>query len=203
MYRNTFPGKFIVFEGLDGSGQSTQVKHLTEYLEKKGKSVLATKEPTTTSEPGKEIGKALTHQIVLPSDDLQKLFSEDRRLHIETVILPALQEGKIVLSDRYFLSSLAFGSIDCDLAWLKEINNAFLIPDITFILKVRAEVSLGRILGRGKDVELFEKKEKLEKVVLHYEALAKQYDRCIVVDGEQPPEVVHAEIRTYIDPLLS
>ncbi len=203
MYRNTLPGKFVVFEGLDGSGQSTQVRLLAEYLNGGGRTVLTTKEPTSTTEAGKQIIDILTHKKIVSSEELQKLFAEDRKEHLETVIIPALTEGTHVISDRYFLSSLAFGSIDCDINWLKELNNSFMLPNMTIILKVRAEVSLQRIIGRGKEIELFERKEKLEKVAVAYDTLAKQYDNCVVVNGEGILQDVHKVVKENTDQLFN
>ena len=203
MYANPYPGKFIVVEGLDGSGQSTQAKLLKNYLEEKGRQVFVTKEPTGASDAGKEIIEVLSRRKTISSLALQELFSEDRKAHLERAIIPALQKGMIVISDRYVMSSLAFGSIDCDLEWLKKINNAFMLPDLTIILKTSAEVSLARIYARGKDIELFEKKEKLEKVTVNYDRIAKMFDHCITLDGEQSIEMVHQGVLQCIDQLLS
>lgn len=172
-------------------------------MEREGKQVIATKEPTSDSEAGRKIIAVLTHKETVSSKELQELFVIDRAAHVKNVIEPALTEGKWVISDRYFLSTIAFGGIDCDQKWLKEINDPFVLPDITFLMKVRAEVSLERIATRGKDVELFEKKEKLETVMVNYAKLAEEYEHCRVVDGEQPIGAVHAAIVSLINPLLS
>jgi dTMP kinase len=194
MQSNTYSGKFIVFEGLDGSGQSTQVKLLADYLRGQGKSVVATKEPTSTSDAGREIIDILSHKKIASPGALQELFASDRRAHLNQIIIPALAKGDIVISDRYVFSSFAFGSLECDLAWLKGINSEFLWPDITFLLRVRADVSLTRISARGKNPEFFEKKEKLEKVAINYDNLVNAFERCVVLDGEQSPEAVHKNV---------
>lgn len=194
MKSDSHPGAFIVFEGLDGSGQSTQVALLRAYLEGKGKTACATKEPTHASPAGREIADILSHKKTASPRDLQELFARDRRAHLEQVIAPALAKGDTVISDRYILSSFAFGSLDCDLDWLKAINAGFIWPDITFILRVHAEVSLERIRARGKDKEFFEEKEKLEKVAINYDNLSRAFDKCIVLDGEQSPEAVHGHV---------
>lgn len=195
-------GAFIVFEGLDGSGQSTQVRLLSEYLSGQGREVLTTKEPTQNSEAGREIIAVLTHQKTLPPLALQELFAVDRRHHLESEILPALKRGAVVISDRYRWSTYAFGSIDCELEYLMQLNEGFLEPDLTLFLRVRPEVSLERIAKRGKPIELFEKKEKLEKVCLNYDKLAAMFPQTIVLDGEQPIDAIHAEIVKKVEAIL-
>lgn len=143
MKKNTLKGKFIVFEGLDGSGQSTQAGLLKEFLSENGFNAILTKEPTLDSEAGKKIRKILNKEIKVSPSQLQELMVQDRREHLEKVIIPALEEGKIVISDRYFLSTFAFGVSDgLDLEWLIEMNNQFLYPDIIFLLKVKGSIHL-------------------------------------------------------------
>lgn len=187
-------GKFIVFEGLDGSGQSTQVAMLGEELIRQGKEVILTKEPTKDSSAGREVIDVLTHKKTAEPMALQRLFAEDRKVHLEDLILPALEQGKIVISDRYRWSTYAFGSIDCDIEKLIDLNAAFLEPDLTIYLKVRPEISIERIARRGKPVELFEKMEKLEKVSKAYADLAQKFPDAIVIDGEQSIQEVHAAV---------
>ena len=111
-------GKFIVFEGPDGSGQSTQAELLRVALWSKGRQVLVTKEPTKESEASKKISDALNKRISITPEEFQKLFVEDRRDHLLKTIIPALERGTFVISDRYFFSTLAFGALNCDLDWL-------------------------------------------------------------------------------------
>jgi dTMP kinase len=195
-------GKFIVFEGLDGSGQSTQARLLAEKLRAEGRTVVLGKEPTEDSAAGREVTEVLTHKKSMPPEDLQKLFVEDRKAHLQNSILPALAAGAIVLEDRYSMSTFAFGSVDCDLEWLIELNQGLPWPDATFILKVRPEVSLARIAARGKPAEFFEKKEKLEKVAAAYDALAERFPNCFVLDGELPIEAVHAQVLQHLPGVL-
>ncbi len=196
------PGKFIVFEGLDGSGESTQVKMLGEYFTSRGKEVFFGKEPTQSNEFGREIIEVLTHKKSMEPRALQELFVRDREEHLKREIEPALQKGAVVLEDRYILSTLAFGSIDCPLDWLQNLNEGLLSADLTFILKVRPEVSIQRIAGRGKPAEFFEKEEKLRKVAATYDKLASMYPRCFIIDGEQPPEKVHEDIVKIVENAL-
>lgn len=194
MYQNSYPGKFIVFEGLDGSGQTTQAFLLRTYIENLDLKVFITKEPTKNSEFGKEIEDILKHRRIADGGELQKLFAKDRNEHLEKEIIPALKEGTNVISDRYFFSSFAFGSIDCDLEWLIELNNDFMLPDATFVLMVRPETAVERIKKRGLETTFFEELEKLKKVVRNYELLAGRFGNLFFIDGERSIEEVHKEI---------
>jgi dTMP kinase len=187
-------GKFIVFEGLDGSGQTTQAKLLAEYLLKLGKRVVLTKEPTLDSEAGKEIGEILDGKEKISSQKLQELFVEDRREHVEELIIPALHEGKIVISDRYFFSTFAYGSLDLDLEWLIEINKNFPFPDTVFFLEVQPEVCLERIEQRGQGFKYFEKLEKLKKVWETYKILPQRFQNIYPINGEQSIEKTRQDI---------
>ena len=195
-------GKFIVFEGIDGSGQSTQARLLADFFEKQGKNVVLTKEPTAESVAGKKIREALGKRIAVSPDKLQKLFAEDRKEHLETVIAPALKSGKFVISDRYMFSSFAFGAIDCDLEWLVKINSDFLTPDVAFLLLVPPSVAMERIKKRGSPLELFETLEKLKKVDENYRKLPARFPCISPINGEQPIEAVRAEIAQIAESII-
>lgn len=199
MKENIFSGKFIVFEGLDGSGQSTQAELLREFLRERGYGVVLTKEPTLESEAGKKIRKVLSKEIKVNPRELQELMVKDRKEHLEKIIIPALKEGKIVISDRYFFSTFAFGaSVQLDLEWLIEINNQFLYPDTTFLLKVSPKVCIERIQKRGKLIDLFEKREKLFSVWETYKILPERFKNIYVIDGEEPIKNVFKKIKDII-----
>lgn len=199
MLKNSYSGKFIVFEGLDGSGQSTQAGLLKNFLLEKGYEIILTKEPTIDSEAGKKIRKVLDKKLIINSKELQELFVQDRKEHLEKTIIPSLKQGKIIISNRYFFSSLAYGTSDAlDLEWLIDINDSFLMPDITFLLKASPEICVQRIVGRGKKVTLFEKKEKLEKVWQVYRKLPERFDNIYIIDGEKSIEQVFEQIKKII-----
>lgn len=196
MIKNNYIGKFIVFEGLDGSGQSTQAGLLRDFLAGKGFEVVLTKEPTKDSEAGQKIREILDQKSKIDGAKLQELFAQDRKEHLEKVIIPALEEGKFVISDRYFFSSFAFGASDgVDLKWLIEINDSFLLPDLTFLLKVRPEICIGRIEKRGTPKALFEKTEKLAKVWQTFEILPEKFENMIVINGERTIEEVFEDVK--------
>ena len=192
---------FIVLEGIDGAGISTQARLLVVYLESKGKNVLLTKEPTN-NEIGKLIRSALRKEWNASLEALQLLFVADRAQHLFSEILPALKEGKIVVCDRYFFSTIAYGMLELKKEWLKQLNERFLKPDITFILDVPASVSLERIKRAREQIELFEEEKKLTKVRNHFLELAKEYENCFVIDGTKTIEEVHEEIKKIVNEKL-
>lgn len=198
MIKNIYKGKFVVFEGIDGSGQTTQVELLSNFLKEKGYQVLLTKEPTLDSQAGRKIKEVLNEEIEIEPARLQELFAQDREEHLENLILPALEQGKIVISDRYFFSSFAYGASDLDLEWLIELNNNFILPDITFFLEVRAEICLERIKRRGSEIALFEKREKLEKVWQNYKLIFNRFENVYMIDGEKSIESVFEQVKEIL-----
>lgn len=204
MKKNTYPGKFIVFEGLDGSGQSTQAALLRDFLIKKEFEVVLTKEPTKDSRASQEIRETLDKKIKIEPGKLQELFTQDRKEHLENLIMPALKEGKMVISDRYFFSTFAYGVYGgLDLAWLMKINDNFLIPDITFILKVKPETCVQRIEKRGTAKTLFEETKKLDRVWETYATLPNHIENAYIIDGEKTIEEVFAEVKSLVHSKLN
>lgn len=199
--------KFIVFEGLDGSGQSTQAKLLQEYLEKKRLKVVLTKEPNDDSPIGKLIRSVLQNKEDMPKESLQLLFSADRAHHIANVINPALESGSWVISDRYMFSTLAYGSsVGIDYNWLKELNRDYPLPDMVFYMNTKPETCMNRINERTKKKrsknELFEKLESLKKVKEQYDLIAhdREYRPLFVeINGEDEIFEIHKNITDYIE----
>lgn len=188
--------KFIVFEGLDGSGQSTQANLLRDFLTKKGLKVVLTKEPTLDSEAGKKIRKVLDKKEIISSEKLQKLFVQDRKEHLKNLIIPALKRGKTVICDRYFFSTFAYGKAQgLSLNWLIKLNEKFLLPDLIFILKTRPLICIKRIIKRNLKRTLFEEKKKLIKVWQAYKDLPKYFKNVYIIDGEKKINEVFSEIK--------
>jgi len=199
MIENTNQGKFIVFEGPDGSGQSTQVSLLRDFLIEKGHQAIITKEPTLDSEAGKKIKKVLEKEVEASPEELQELFVQDRKEHLENLIIPALKEGKFIISDRYFFSTFCFGAAaGLDMEELIKMNNDFLLPDLTFILNVRPEVCVQRITNRGSKKTLFEVKERLGKVMENYKKMPSRFENVNLVNGEQPIGKVFEDIKEVV-----
>jgi len=195
-------GKFIVVEGLDGSGASTQVSMLSDYLTSKGYKVLLTKEPTNNLIGGLIRGQ-LTHEWKTNPVCLQLLFAADRSHHLEKEIIPALEKGYIVISDWYMYSSLALGSLDCDIEWLKKVNENFLKPEVSIFLKVPPEVCIERMKQTRFGVELFEEKEKLGKVLTAFEKLASENKNIVAVDGTQTVNKVSRDVVKAVENVLA
>ncbi|MCL2691122.1 MAG: dTMP kinase [Candidatus Bathyarchaeota archaeon] len=164
-------GVFICIEGLDGSGKSTQAKLLTKKLCKAGYNAVFTAEPSQ-GKIGKFIRKRLFEQERLPTTVEALLFAADRIEHVQNTIVPALNEGKIVISDRYVYSSLAYqGSAGLDLNWIETINANAKKPDLSIFVDVAPEVVLDR-LKRKKSVM-----ETLQTQVCVYEIYQKYVER--------------------------
>lgn len=196
-------GFLIVFEGLDGAGLSTQSALLAEHLRCANKAVLLTKEPTT-SPIGELIRSALKRDRKFQLYALQLLFAADRAEHLEAEIEPALEEKKIVISDRYILSSLAFGSVDNDfLSSLKKMNSRFRKPDLTIIIDTPPRVCLDRIVRNRDNVELFEEEKWLEKVRKQFLALKNYFDNTFIVAGDRAKNEIATEIQGIVERMLA
>ncbi len=191
-------GKFIVFEGLDGSGQSTQAEMLTSYLKKRKVKAHLTKEPTNNLIGGLIRGRLQGDWKSTP-ECLQLLFAADRAHHLDREVAPLLKKGVNVICDRYFFSSIAFGSLEIDdWEWLKSINKRFISPDIVFYLKVSPKTCIKRISENRFSFELFEKEKKLEVIEKSYKKIAKEYDFFQIIDGEKSISEVSEEINKQI-----
>lgn len=191
-------GQFIVIEGLDGAGTTTQSAKLVAAFERAGIPVIGTREPTQ-GPVGRLIRAALTGEpgaVSMPT--LPWMFAADRSDHLHRLVLPQLDTGTTVISDRYLHSSLAYQSAfgPLDVVW--SLNAHFPAPAITFFLDVPVQTCLDRIAARGEPTELFEKRERLEAIHRQYEVilgkLATRGDRIVRVDGTDTVEAIHATI---------
>lgn len=160
---------FIVIEGLDGSGKSTQIDMLRDALQVMGEACHLTAEPTDLP-TGILIRRILRGEITVDPRTLAALFAADRVEHIhrpETGILDMLAAGYHVITSRYYFSSLAYQSEFVDPSWIAALNRqakANLPADLTIFLDLAPEISLRRIADRGDDTELFETRKKLSHV---------------------------------------
>jgi len=207
MIKNPYPGQFIVFEGLDGSGTTTQSALLLKYLKRKNKKAYLTGEPTSSL-----IGGLIKSQIAgewkSSPECLQLLFTADRAHHLEKEIIPLLKKGINVICTRYLLSTLAYGNLDIkDEKWLMGINKKFILPNITFLLKVSPKTCIQRIKKERFHKELFEKEEKLKGVYKNYLKFAKKpalskvegFENIYIIDGEKPIKKVFEEIKNLYE----
>jgi len=158
-------GLLIVFEGIDGTGKSTQLRLLAEELRKRGFPVLTTREPTN-GPFGQKIRKLyLSRDTCTPAEELD-LFLEDRRQHVREVLNPALAEGQVILCDRYFLSTAAYqGANGFDVVEIIEKNRFAPQPDLALLFQAPPDVGISRITrDRGDILNDFEKAENLARV---------------------------------------
>lgn len=210
-------GKFLVIEGIDGSGVTTEAHRLKEYVTAKlDLPVHLTKEPTD-GPVGGLIRSILARRVGVPSRNgtfesidprcLALLFAADRLDHLETDIRPKLEGGIVVICDRYYLSSLAYQALNVERRWLEQINSKCITPDLTIYLQVPPLVAERRRGQARWHVELYEETPKLEKVADNYmQAIADLRRRgqgIEIVDGNRPVREVHRDIVALVKPLLT
>ena len=187
------PGRFLVLEGIDGAGTTTQVAQLAAGLRADGHSVWTTREPTD-GPVGMLLRQALTRQLQGLSDAaLALLFAADRMHHLATVVEPALAEGQVVISDRYVLSSLAYQGLRLPMAWVEALNSRARRPDLTLFLEVAPAVARLRRHGRGGPAELFDDDALQVRIARAYGRLVRRHQRghrIQRIDGEGAPEAV-------------
>lgn len=200
--------RFVTFEGIDGSGKSTQARLLAEYLSGKGAKVFLTKEPGE----GK-LGEAIRTEIldrrdisIEPYAELC-LFCADRAQHVRELILPKLKDGYTVICDRYYDSTLAYqGSgreLDPDLVFrMTKASSLGIEPDITFFLSIPVEQALLRLKDREKE------RNKMDEEPLEFhsrvdggyrELIVKGIPRIKVIEASPSPEEIHMEIRRFFE----
>jgi dTMP kinase len=202
------PGRFIVLEGLDGAGTTTQARLLGERLRGRGRRAHVTAEPS-----GGPVGSLLRQVLQqringgagdgFDPDALALLFAADRLDHLSAEVLPRLAAGEDVVSDRYTLSSLAYQSLTTgDARWVETINGRARAPDLTIFLRVRAGLALGRRRGAGTTPELYEVDAFQRRVARSYEralgALRTSGQRIEVLDGELPVERVAEDVARLV-----
>ncbi len=189
----------IVFEGIDGSGKSTQAKMLATDLE------AAAIDNVLTSEPSSNLMQRLTSGPDRPDPTEEALlFMKDRRDHVKRVILPALEAGRTVICDRYIYSSMAYqGARGISTEKILAENLRFAPqPDVTFLLEVPVSVALARIASERADgFTVFETREYLEAVDAIYRSIVDPLTNRL--DGTLPPEVVHLQVLEAVERLWS
>jgi dTMP kinase len=193
---------FIAFEGIDGSGKSTQVKLLKKKLEQTGQKVYTTFEPTD-SPIGKLIREAFSRKTELDNRTIAALFVADRLDHLlnkTNGIIKMLADGYTVITDRYYLSSYAYQSPFMDLNWVIQANSLsadLLRPDLNIFIDVSPEVGMERINKGREIVEIYETLENQRNVRDKYFEIMEQLDgveKIFVTDGNRPGDVIAGDI---------
>lgn len=206
--KNTLPGKFIVFEGIDGSGKTTQAQILFETLKKQGKEVVLTKSPTD-EKIGKFIRQILSGEEKVSPIALQYLFVADRADHVAQTE-KWLSKGIAVISDRYFWSSVAYGiadmkrPVDVLLSAYSILSSyyQFVVPDITFYLDIPVDVGVKRVANK-KMLEIYENKKMLETVKDTYDLLLARFpEEFTILDGTKKMDEVEKDVIEKVKNLL-
>ncbi len=196
-------GKLITFEGVEGSGKTTQLKMIEKSLIEEGYKVRITREPG-----GTKIGNKIREILLNPLNNILDykaeilLYAADRAQDLKENILPALKAGEIVLADRYIDSNIAYQGFgrDLDLSMVRKINEWVINgywPDLTLIL----DIDIEKGIKRAKSLSLGKTGDRLEQEVLEFHqkvrdafiTMAKE-DRCVLINADQKPEILHREI---------
>ena len=192
-------GAFIVIEGLDGSGKTTQTKTLTAKL-------CRTHNAIYTAEPSKgKIGMFIRNRVLYgekrpPTAIEALLFAADRIEHVQNEVLPALAEGRVVVSDRYVYSSLAYqGSAGLNLDWIETINEKALKPDLALFIDVDPEAVQERLKSRKSVMENLETQRKVREI---YQKFIEKGE-LISIDGNKSKKAVAQELHAIVISFLN
>lgn len=192
-------GVFIVMEGPDGSGTTSQSKILAERLTQEGHDVLLTAEPTTGP-----IGVFIRNQLSTAGNSvtaaaLQLLFTADRAWHVDTVIQPALDAGKVVIAERYGISTVFYGdATGLDAKWLEAANDKFLKPDLLIVTLPSFDIAIDRINKRGGKDIMEEKVELQRRIHDLYRQYTVDHPESPLVDTSGTIEESAAEIHGIV-----
>lgn len=194
-------GKLIVFEGTDGTGKTTQLGLLGSYLEHLGFPVVLTKEPTN-GPYGLKIRDLYKNRERYSREEELELFLADRRQHVDTFLLPSLDNGKVVLCDRYYFSTAAYqGALGLDPEAILSLNSFAPEPDLVLLFQADLDTSLQRITkGRGEKPNNFEQRSFLEKVASIFSTIDRPFIRTI--DASKPMDEVHQMVVGHVMELL-
>ena len=203
-------GKFIVFEGIDGSGTTTQAELLKEYLLSIGIHTVTTTEPSS-GPIGNLIREGFKKRVLFVEDEklfdeqMAYLFAADRHDHLYNEvdgIFPLNKRGVTTVSTRYFFSSLAYhvNSIE-EYNFVKKLNEKFPLPDLTIYIDIPIDISLQRIALRAHQ-DTYENREKLIKVKENYKRVFEEYnENLLIIDGSKSIQEIHSIIKKYVKEL--
>ena len=205
-------GKFIVFEGVEGAGKTTQIHQAAGWLQSwcgEGQTVLITREPG-----GTKLGQQIRHILLAPESLIGNraellLYGADRAQHVESVIRPQLERGAIVLCDRFTDSTVAYqgygrGFDRAEIDQINDLATGGLQSDLTIWLDLDVEIGLQRALVRGKPDRLEQANlEFHQRVRQGYQSLANSYpDRIVRIDADRSESIVQTEIQAILQRLV-
>lgn len=194
MKNQDYPGTFIVIEGADGAGTTTQSKRLADKLDAHW-----TYEPSGNS-IGEKVEELISSEEYTP-EAVALAFASDRMVHLEEEVIPRLKDGQTVVCDRYYHSSFTYQpAMGLDFDWVKTLNKSALRPDKTFILDVSAEEGMKRVKDRGLDGDRFEELGFQQEVVARYLDLKGDLDEeVVIVDASQSKKEVFSDMIKSIE----
>lgn len=224
----TARGLFIALEGIDGSGTTTQASLLVERLRGAGRAAHLTREPSD-GPVGRALRDVLRASWKMPPAGTALLFAADRLHHISHEIAPRLRAGEHVISDRYLLSSLAYQGLECEPAWVEEINAHAALPDLTVFVRLDPARAAARRAQRGDAEEIFENERFQQRVAQRYEELlapgarsatweprAGRWERergpagderrigeVAIIEGDAPVEQIHEQLFALVGALAA
>ncbi len=203
-------GRLIVFEGIDGSGKSTQIKKISKRLKDLGNKVYSTFEPTD-GPIGTLIRKMLSGKVATDQRTIASLFAADRTDHLvnhDNGIRRKVDQGYIVLCDRYYFSSYAYHAQYIDMKWVinaNSLNADILRPDVTIFIDVDPDLCFERIKSSRSNFEMYEKIDIMKKVRAGYfqafDAL-KDLEQIIIIDGNTTMEMVEDKIFNAVQKII-
>ena len=191
-------GTHIVLEGIDGAGTTTQRGCLAEALVKRGYDVHQTAEPSSLP-VGRLIRQALQKEIAWRPTQMALAFALDRLDHVQQEIEPAMAEGKIVLSDRYVISSLVYQSLELPIDWVRSLNQHAPEPDLTLLVDLEVSEAEARRSKRGGPEEIFDANETQLRLRDAYLNCAKDYPNTKIISGNGTIEDVTLRLLAAID----
>ena len=199
---------FVVLEGIDGSGTTTQLDRLVKHLEARGRRAHATREPSK-GPIGLLLRELLLGRHALPDGTpadgqaMALLFAADRRDHLRREIEPHVAAGTDVVSDRYLMSSLAYQAEEADRTWVAGLARALRPADLTLLLDVPVEIAASRRRAAGRVVERYDDDGVQSRVAESYRRLAAADASSVVIDGRASVDEVAAAVAVEVDRLLA
>ncbi len=203
-------GRFIVFEGIDGSGKSTQIKNISRHLKTLNYGVYSTFEPTD-GPIGLLIRQMLSGKVATDQRTIASLFAADRTDHLVNKvngIRKKKDQGEVVLCDRYYFSSYAYHAQYIDMEWVIHVNSLnaeILRPDVTIFIDVDPKVCFERIKSSRSEFEMYEKIDIMEKVRTNYFKAfdtLKDLENVVIIDGNSTMETVENAILNEVQKIL-